>query len=81
VGYDFVNQKPTAEYTTSVTVEAELEQSVFRTNSELSRRSVLASIVGASNFGVRTRNGIDYNVKSVGPLRFYFEHRFTDITD
>jgi len=81
VGYDFVNQKPTAEYTTSVTVEAELEQSVFRTNSELSRRSVLASIVGASNFGVRSRNGIDYNVKSVGPLRFYFEHRFTDITD
>jgi hypothetical protein len=81
VGYDFVNQKPTAEYTTSVTVEAELEQSVFRTNSELSRRSVLASIVGASNFGVRSRNGIEYNVKSVGPLRFYFEHRFTDITD
>jgi hypothetical protein len=81
VGYDFVNQKPTAEYTTSVTVEAELEQSVFRTNSELSRRSVLASIVGASNFGVRSRNGIDYNVKSVGPLRFYFEHRFTDIND
>jgi len=81
VGYDFVNQKPTAEYTTSVTVEAELEQSVFRTNSELSRRSVLASIVGASNFGVRSRNGIDYNVKTVGPLRFYFEHRFTDITD
>jgi hypothetical protein len=81
VGYDFVNQKPTAEYTTSVTVEAEMEQSVFRTNSELSRRSVLASIVGASNFGVRTRNGIDYNVKNVGPLRFYFEHRFTDIPD
>jgi hypothetical protein len=81
VGYDFVNQKPTAEFTTSVTVEAELEQSVFRTNSELSRRSVLASIVGASNFGVRTRNGIDYNVKNVGPLHFYFEHRFTDITD
>jgi hypothetical protein len=81
VGYDFVNQKPTAEYTTSVTVEAELEQSVFRTNSELYRRSVLANIVGASNFGVRTRNGIDYNVKNVGPLRFYFEHRFTDITD
>ena len=81
VGYDFVNQKPTTEFTTSVTVEAELEQSVFRTNSELSRRSVLASIIGASNFGVRTRNGIDYNVKNVGPLHFYFEHRFTDITD
>lgn len=81
VGYDFVNQKPTAEFTTTVIVEAELEQSVFRTNLELSRASVLAHIIGATDFGVRTRNGIDYNVKSVGPLRFYFEHRFTDIPD
>jgi len=79
VGYDFVNQKPTAEYTTSVVVEAESGNSFFRTNSELSRPSVLAHIVGASDFGVRTRNNIDYNVKSVGPLQFYFEHRFTDI--
>ena len=81
VGYDFVNQKPTAEFTSSVTVEVESGNSVFRTNSELSRPSVLAQIVGASNFGVRTRNGIDYNVKSVGPMHFYFEHRFTDIPD
>ncbi len=81
VGYDFVNQKPTAEFTTSVTVEAELDQSVFRTNLELSRPAVLAQIIGPTDFGIRTRNGIDYNVKSVGPLRFYFEHRFTDIPD
>ena len=79
VGYDFVNQKPTAEFTSSVVVEAELENSLFRTNSELSRPSVLAYIIGATDFGVRTRNGIDFNVKSVGPLHFYFEHRFTDI--
>ena len=79
VGYDFVNQKPTAEFTSSVIVEAELENSLFRTNSELSRPSVLAYIIGATDFGVRTRNGIDFNVKSVGPLHFYFEHRFTDI--
>ncbi|MFM2250158.1 MAG: hypothetical protein RLZZ358_1085 [Bacteroidota bacterium] len=81
VGYDFVNQKPTAEFTSSVTVETELDNSVFRTNSELSRPSILAHIIGPGNFGVRTRNGIDYNVKSVGPLHFYFEHRFTDIQD
>ncbi len=79
VGYDFVNQKPTAEFTSSVIIEAELENSLFRTNSELSRPSVLAYIIGATDFGVRTRNGIDFNVKSVGPLHFYFEHRFTDI--
>jgi len=79
VGYDFINQKPTAEFSSSVTVEAEAENSLFLTNSELSRPSVLAHIIGATDFGIRTRNGIDYNVKSVGPMRFYFEHRFTDI--
>jgi hypothetical protein len=79
VGYDFVNQKPTAEFTTSVLIEAESGNSVFQTNSELSRPSVLANIIGASSFGVRTRNGIDYHIKNVGLLHFYFEHRFTDI--
>uniref|UniRef100_UPI00404753A3 hypothetical protein n=1 Tax=Algoriphagus sp. TaxID=1872435 RepID=UPI00404753A3 len=81
LGYDFINQKPTAEFTSSVTVEAESENSLFRTNSELSRPAVLAQIIGATDFGIRARNGIDYNVKSVGPLHFYFEHRFTDIPD
>jgi hypothetical protein len=79
VGYDFVNQKPTAEFTTSVLIEAESGNSVFQTNSELSRPSVLANIIGPSSFGVRTRNGIDYHIKNVGLLHFYFEHRFTDI--
>ena len=81
LGYDFINQKPTAEFTSSVTVEVESENSLFRTNSELSRPAVLAQIIGATDFGIRARNGIDYNVKSVGPLHFYFEHRFTDIPD
>lgn len=81
VGYDFLTKKPTAEATGSVQVEVETGGSRFRTNSELSRRSVLASVVGDTSLGVRTRNGNDFNVKSVGPLHFYFEHRFTDIPD
>ena len=79
VGYDFIKKEPTAEATASVNVEVESESSRFRVNTELSRRSVLAYIVGATDHGVRTRNGIDYNVKNVGLLHFYFEHRFTDI--
>ena len=81
VGYDFLTKKPTAEATGTVQLEVESGGSRFRTNSELSRRSVLATIVGDTSLGVRTRNGIDFNVKSVGPLQFYFEHRFTDIPD
>lgn len=79
VGYDFIKKEPTAEATASVNLEVESENSRFRVNTELSRRSVLAYVVGATDHGVRTRNGIDYNVKNVGLLHFYFEHRFTDI--
>jgi hypothetical protein len=79
VGYDFIKKEVTAEATASVNLEVESESSRFRVNTELSRRSVLAYVVGATDHGVRTRNGIDYNVKNVGLLHFYFEHRFTDI--
>ena len=79
VGYDFLKKEATAEATASVNLEVESESSRFRVNTELSRRSVLAYVVGATDHGVRTRNGIDFNVKSVGLLHFYFEHRFTDI--
>ena len=81
VGYDFIKKETTAEATASVNIEVESESSRFRVNTELSRRSVLAYVVGATDHGVRTRNGIDYNVKNVGLLHFYFEHRFTDIPD
>ena len=81
VGYDFIKKEPTAEGTASVNIEVESESSRFRVNTELSRRSVLSYVVGAADHGVRTRNGIDYNVKNVGLLHFYFEHRFTDISD
>lgn len=81
VGYDFIKKKATAEATASVNLEVESESSRFRVNTELSRKSVLAYVVGATDHGVRTRNGIDYNVKNVGLLHFYFEHRFTDIPD
>ena len=81
VGYDFIKKEVTADATASVNLEVESESSRFRVNTELSRRSVLAYVVGATDHGVRTRNGIDFNVKSVGLLHFYFEHRFTDISD
>ena len=79
VGYDFIKKEPTAEATGSINLEVESESSRFRVNTELSRRSVLAYVVGATDHGIRTRNGIDYHVKNIGLLHFYFEHRFTDI--
>uniref|UniRef100_UPI004048DF45 hypothetical protein n=2 Tax=Algoriphagus sp. TaxID=1872435 RepID=UPI004048DF45 len=81
VGYDFIKKEPSAEATVSINLEIESEGSRFRVNSELSRRSVLAYVVGDNGLGVRTRNGVNFNVKGMGGLNYYFEHRFTDISD
>lgn len=81
VGYDFITKKPTAEATTSVDFEIKLWETKFRTNVELSRRSVLANIVNDTGLGTRLRNGNYYNVKAIGKAEFYFEHYFTDIPD
>jgi hypothetical protein len=81
VGYDFLKKEPSAEATASINLEIESEGSRFRVNSELSRRSVLAYVVGDNGLGVRNRNGVNFNVKGMGGLNYYFEHRFTDISD
>uniref|UniRef100_UPI004048E215 hypothetical protein n=1 Tax=Algoriphagus sp. TaxID=1872435 RepID=UPI004048E215 len=81
VGYDFIKKEPSAEATVSINLEIESEGSRFRVNSELSRLSVLAYVVGDNGLGVRTRNGVNFNVKGMGGLNYYFEHRFTDISD
>jgi len=81
VGFDFITKKPKAEVTGSVDVEVELRGSTFRSNSELSRKSVMAHIVGSTGLGTRTSNGNAYNIKAVGLVQFYFEHYFTDIPD
>jgi len=81
VGYDFVTKKPTAEFTTSVDVEVELGSSRFQVNAELKRKEVINTIVGDTGHGTRLRNGIDYNVKPIGKLRYYFEHRYTNFLE
>ncbi|MBM3426846.1 MAG: hypothetical protein FJX97_07630, partial [Bacteroidetes bacterium] len=53
VGYDFLKKEPSAEATASINLEIESEGSRFRVNSELSRRSVLAYVVGDNGLGVR----------------------------
>jgi hypothetical protein len=81
VGYDFVAKKPTAEATTSVNVKIELKSSRFQVNTELVRRAVMNTIVGDTGHGTRLRNGIDYNVKPIGKLNYYFEHRYTNFPE
>ena len=81
VGFDFITKKPKAEVTGSVDVEVELRGSTFRSNSQLSRKSVMAHLVGSTGLGTRTSNGNAYNIKAVGLVQFYFEHYFTDIPD
>ncbi|MDD5152133.1 MAG: hypothetical protein PHC28_16910 [Flavobacterium sp.] len=70
----------TIEPTDSTNVKVTSGSSIFRSNSELTRRQVLSTITGAGSTG-KTYNdgGIEYNVKSVGIVDYYFKHWYTDL--
>jgi hypothetical protein len=70
----------TIEPTGSTNVKVTSGSSIFRSNSELTRRQVLSTITGAGSTG-KTLNdgGIEYNVKSVGIVDYYFKHWYTDL--
>lgn len=55
-------------------------EALFRSNAELSRRQVLSTIIGPGSTG-KTQNdgGVEYNVKSVGIVDYYFKHWYTDL--
>jgi hypothetical protein len=66
--------------TGSATVEFTEGSAKFRANVELPRRQVLSTITGVASTG-KTQNdgGIEYNVKTVGIIDFYFKHWYTDL--
>ncbi len=70
----------TIEPTGSTDVKVTSGSSIFRSNTELTRRQVLSTITGAGSTG-KTYNdgGIEYNVKSVGIVDYYFKHWYTDL--
>lgn len=69
---------PTA--TASATVKMTEGSAKLRANVELPRRQVLSTITGVGSTG-KTQNdeGIEYNVKTVGIIDFYFKHWYTDL--
>lgn len=71
---------PTLESTGSLSLKFSTGSAKLRANTELSRRQVLASIVGNGiTYKTYNDNGVEYNVKSVGIVDFYFNHLFTDL--
>jgi len=70
----------TIEPTGGTTVKVSSGSSIFRANSELSRRQVLSTIIGDGSTG-KTYNdgGVEYNVKTVGIVDYYFKHWYTDL--
>lgn len=74
------------EATLELSGESEVKVSVgsakFRANKELTRKQVLSTVIGANPSGiVRLNNGINYNVKQIGIIDFYFKHYHTDLSD
>jgi hypothetical protein len=82
-GLKFVKGVPTATPEASVSSKINIStgSAKFRANKELSRRQVLATIVGGGDTGKTIiDNGINYNVKEIGIVDFYYKHYYTDLT-
>jgi len=65
----------------SGTLDIQLNAARFRANTELSRRQVLITIVGDNSTYTYTENGVDYNVKEIGIVEFYFKHWHTSFNN
>jgi hypothetical protein len=75
-----VNIVPHVEASGTRKLNITVGSSKFRANAEMSRRMILATIVGSGTTG-RTINdgGINYNVKKIGIIDYYFKHFHTDL--
>jgi hypothetical protein len=72
--------KPHTEASGSVKINFSLGSSKFRANAEMSRRMILATIVGPGTTDKTINdNGVQYNVKRIGIIDYYFKHFYTDL--
>lgn len=72
--------KPHTEASGSVKINVSVGSAKFRANAEMSRRMILATIVGPGTTGKTINdNGVQYNVKKIGIVDYYFKHFYTDL--
>ena len=72
--------KPSPEASGSINVKVTTGSAKFRANAEMSRRFILATIVGDGTSGQTfSDNSVDYNVKSIGIVKYYMKHFYTDL--
>lgn len=72
--------KPNTEVSGSVKINFSLGSSKFRSNAEMSRRQILATIVGPGTTGkTKEDGGVQYNVKRIGIVDYYMKHFYTDL--
>lgn len=65
-------------YSTSISLK--VDEAKFRGNVELSRRQVLATIIGKGTTNKsRIHDGHEWNVKSIGIIDYYFYHYYQDL--
>jgi hypothetical protein len=71
--------KPNAEASGTRKITVSTGSAKFRANAEMSRRFILATIVGEGTTGQTfSDNGVDYNVKNIGIVKYYMKHFYTD---
>lgn len=62
-------------------LEMQIDAAKYRSKVELSRRQVLITNVGTNSTSTYTEDGIDFNVKTIGIIDFYFKHWHTSFAD
>jgi len=71
---------PHFEASGTLAIKVKTGSAKFRANTELSRRQVLATIIGNGSTGYTVKdNGIEYNRKSIGIVDYYFKHYHTPL--
>ncbi len=82
IGYDLVKKKVSATATVSATFEIKLgHHNILRYNNQVSRRSLLAHVVGGIGFGTYNENGVPYTIRTADELEYYFKVNWTHVAN
>jgi hypothetical protein len=82
IGYDLVKKKVSATATVSATFEIKLgPHNILRYNNQVSRRSLLAHVVGGIGFGTYNENGVPYTIRTADELEYYFKVNWTHVAN
>jgi len=82
IGYDSAKKKVSATATVSANFDITTRsRCILKYNNQVSRRSLLAHVVGGIGFGTYDVNGVPYTIRTADALDYYFKVNWTHVSD